>query len=192
MPGHFPPFGTPSHPRWPFRVALTVCAVAAVCLLAKRDHDQQARVDGQQARIDGLTQEIAALSDLLRNDARQPAAPVPCALDSRQIAAIEQAAVAARSALGAAPPPVASSSAAPAQGATHVELDDQQESALARANDVLAAALRRRTLTGDDVTTLHRELAVVGPSDETRELRRKIVVAVNRGELVPDGPYFVP
>jgi hypothetical protein len=168
-------------------------ALGVIAVLAKRDREQQ-------ARIDALAGEMASLRDSV-HAAVVPSPPgialrSACALDSEQLDAVKRAVEAAMahpaSGGGTTPPSRSAASEPQAAGAKPPERTAEQEAALARANDVLDDALRRRSLTRADVDQLRGELAAAGPSDEAQEIRRKIAAAVNRKELVPDGPHFIP
>jgi hypothetical protein len=183
--------------RWPRALGLAlVLALGVIAVLAKRDREQQ-------ARIDALAREVAALNESVHAAAvLQAPSAMPwrsaCALDSEQLDAVKRAVEAvvssrAPSASGRSAAPSGTGASEPQVAAANPpERAAAQETALVRANDVLDDALRRRSLTRGDVESLRRELALAGPSEEAQDIRQRIAAAVNRRELVPEGPHFLP
>lgn len=73
-----------------------------------------------------------------------------------------------------------------------VQRTSEQEAAVARAKTIVDGILNRRRITRDDAVELRRELNATGSPEDVEEIQRRIRVAINRDELVPDDPQFIP
>jgi hypothetical protein len=165
-------------------MALGAGVAVALCVLAKRDRDQQ-------ARIDAMARNIAALNDSVHAATLSACPQNPAQIDSAQVAALQRTLIAAMPAAVASVAAVVPA-AAPAASPSPPQRTAEQEAALARANDLVDTALQRKTITRADVASIRRELAAAGASDEAGQLRSRIAAAVNARQLVPDGPHFLP
>jgi hypothetical protein len=163
------------------RAAIGV-AIAGVALvwLAVRDHEAQ-------GRLERLSDEVVALrTAVLQSQVPEVSPAMPsaarCGFDSTQIDAMARAVglVLARAPSSASPP-----SNGPRDAGGEAPEDPEQEVATAHARDLVEAAIRRRTLTQDDVTQIRRELIAADSPSEAERLRLSIAAAINRGELVP-------
>jgi hypothetical protein len=89
-------------------------------------------------------------------------------------------------------PPAAAPTAGAVADASRVAAEAAPEiraEALARASRVVDEVLARHRLTYDDVAALRRELKDADP-EAANALRRRIIVAINKDELVPEGPGY--
>lgn len=89
-------------------------------------------------------------------------------------------------------PPAAAPTAGAVADAPRVAAEPAPEiraEALARASRVVDEVLARHRLTHDDVAALRRELKDADP-EAANALRRRIIVAINKDELVPEGPGY--
>jgi hypothetical protein len=166
--------------RW----LLAALAVAGFALLGKRDWDQQ-------RRIDALAKEVAAL----RADAQRPAsAPSTPSVFSRSFCTLDGASLDAISAMmdRAASRAVAKAAVPEAPSAPPAPPTSEQVAALAQASDLVDGVLKKRRLSMADVQAIREAFAASGDPEGTAELRQKIVVAVNHGDLVPETRHFIP
>jgi hypothetical protein len=68
-----------------------------------------------------------------------------------------------------------------------------QQEAVARANGLVDRVLAMGQMTPEDVQEIRRELAAVKGRTEADEVRRRLIVAINRSQLTPpDGPEPLP
>jgi hypothetical protein len=117
-----------------------------------------------------------------------------CVLPTVMMAAAAPAATMPRPALAAAPAADGAGSRAATVREAEPEpptLSPQQAQALATAQTRLRGAMERGRIDPEDVATLREQLAKVGPTAETRELKRQLAVAYNSGRLVASDPSNV-
>jgi hypothetical protein len=170
------------------RVAWGAGAATVVFVLGvqwKHDRDEARRYAGLSKRLADLAEVVRSSSDIA--SAAPPALRGSCVLDSAQldvIARVVSGAAAGSAARAAAP--------APQEVPKEAQPTPEQEAALARAKDVLDGMLKRRRITRDDALELRREMAATGSPQAIQEIERRISVAINRDELVPDDPRFIP
>jgi hypothetical protein len=167
-------------------------------------HGQQA----QEERLERMTEELSALRKATL--ARPPMAPpggergvaagIPPAMQSgearlrpedldaiaaRMVTHLMQSGVFESSEPGGAAQPPAPPAPAP--------LAPEQQQALVRASGLVDRVLASGRMTPEDVQQIRRELSALKSRAEADEVRRRIVVAINKNELVPpDGPEALP
>jgi hypothetical protein len=72
-------------------------------------------------------------------------------------------------------------------------LEPEQQQSLARASGMVDRVLAMGRMTTEDVLEIRRELSALKSRAEADEVRRRIVVAINKNQLVPpDGPESLP
>jgi len=154
--------------------------VALGGVLAKRDLDQQ-------RRIDLLSERVAAIDRASPPPASAPATgDAVCRLDRSTFDALVRAA-----ARVAVPVPATVSSAPPPSNAREQERSAEEDAALTRAHERVADVLRRTRLSRADVLDLRRELQAAGSAKGAEEIRRDIIVAINKGQLTPEDPHLI-
>jgi hypothetical protein len=166
-------------------VAVAVGAAVAACGFAL------ARERAHGAEMQALTKEIAAMRADLASVRQAPAEPpaiiARCAIDAEQVQAI---AATLGATLGRAPDGGSGSGRAVQGPAEPQERTTEQEVALAGAGDLIEATIRRGgTLTRDDMSKIHEQLAAAGRSAESDALSAKLSQAINLGKLVPERPH---
>jgi hypothetical protein len=175
-----------------FVVAAAALSSAMLGVFWKRDLEQQRKLEALNARVTELV-------DAVRSSQASPAgarrAEGRSSLEPRDVERIAQAvAAASHAAAGSAaaaiePEPIAT---ARMPSPTRSPSTPEQQVAVFRASDRLDEALRRRTLTSDDITAIRTELAM-SPPEAAEQLRAKIARAINRKELVPEEhPFTIP
>lgn len=86
-----------------------------------------------------------------------------------------------------------SSAREPQPPAPPAQLKPEQQQALARANSLVDRVLATGKLTMEDTQEIRRELSMLKSRAEADEVRRRIMVAINRNQLVPpEGPEGLP
>jgi hypothetical protein len=72
-------------------------------------------------------------------------------------------------------------------------LEPEQQQALARANSLVDRVLSTGKLMMRDTQEIRRELALLKSRQEAEEVRRRIIVALNKSQLdLPEGPEALP
>jgi predicted nucleotidyltransferase component of viral defense system len=72
-------------------------------------------------------------------------------------------------------------------------LKPEQQEALVRANSLVDRVLSTGKLTMQDTHEIRRELAQLKSREEAEEVRRRIIVALNKNQLaLPEGPEALP
>jgi hypothetical protein len=81
----------------------------------------------------------------------------------------------------------------PAQPSQPAPLKPEQQQSLVRASTMVDRVLASGRMTTEDVMEIRRELSALKSRAEADEVRRRIVVAINRNQLVPpEGPEPLP
>ena len=72
-------------------------------------------------------------------------------------------------------------------------LKPEQQQALVRANSLVDRVLSTGKLTMEDTQEIRRELALLKSREEADDVRRRIIVALNKNQLaLPEGPEALP
>ncbi len=158
----------------------------------------------QAAAVRELTSEVAALRSQLASSAASASAPPAATCAGLRTAETEvpvggavdagPASVAARAPglivpRGEAPlPPVVIE---PRVGDGGRPMSAEQAASLARATDLVDAALRRGTITRAEMASLRARIDAAGRSEETEALRAEIADAINQGQVVAERPPAV-
>jgi hypothetical protein len=167
---------------WGAGAASVALILGAIC---KHDRDEAGRDERVLKRLTAL--ELATLASGASVSTSPPAMRGACALDSAELDAVARV---VREAMSASAPREPASPAAEAPKA--VPRTPEQEEALARAQTILDTMLKRRRITRDDAIDLRRELNASGSAEDVQQIERRIRIAINRDELVPDDPHFIP
>lgn len=170
------------------RIAWGAGAASVALILGvvwKHDRDEARRDDRVLKRLAALEQTILPSGQAL--PASPPVMRGACALDSAELDAVARVVREAMS---------ASASHEPTSQGTEARKEmprtPEQEEALAQAKTILDGMLRRRRITRDDAIELRQKLNATGSVEDIQQIERRISVAIDRDELVPDDPHFLP
>jgi hypothetical protein len=178
-PGHVHGLGLLSRAVDIRGVAIALPVALALGLLAKRDIDQQRRVDA-------LAREIAALRVDLDSRSGGQAPPPLAALLGRSVCSLDSASLDAISATVARASRSATARDVDADDAAAPAPRPEEEAALARARELVDRTLSRGRLSVADFMAIRAAFSAANRPDAVSELRQRIVVAINDGSLVPD------
>ncbi|MBN1206255.1 MAG: hypothetical protein JXB05_15165 [Myxococcaceae bacterium] len=183
---------------WMLGLALAVGSGAGSYLAVS--HGQEA----QEKRFDQMAEELQALRKAVMarppapapSSGRAVAAGIPPTLQSgearlrpedldaiaaRMVTQLQQSGALESSAREPGPPP------------PPAPLEPEQQQALARANSLVDRVLSTGKLTMQDTQEIRREMALLKSRQEAEEVRRRIIVALNKNQLdLPEGPEALP
>ena len=163
---------------------------AGLYLAVSRGQEEQAR------RLEQMAGELALVREAL--GVRPPVgsdAPVPARLSAEEVDALAMRVAflvqrhASPQAAPVAPPPSREPEPPPPS-----PLNVEQRESLARVTGMVERVVATGRMNREEVESIRRELISLGPRPEAEALRRQIIIAVNRGRLVPpEGvPNWVP
>lgn len=169
--------------------ALWLGSGAGLYLAVSRGQEEQAR------RLEQMAGELALVREALR--VRPPGgseAAVPARLSVEEVDAIAmRVALLVQRHTGAhaapvAPPPSREPKSPPPPSPS--PLSGEQQESLARATGMVERVVATGRMNREELESIRRELSSLGPHPEAQSLRQQLIVAVNRGQLVP--PEGVP
>ena len=162
--------------------------LAVVGGLAKRDYDVQ-------KRLEALTKQVASLDtavhDSRGSESSATSVSAMCTYSSLEVEAIARSVAALLPNAGASRGRSASASSGNTANSEPPRTLDQEQ-ALAQAQSTVDTVLRRRSISAQEATQIRQQLQASGSPEEALKLRLSIIQAINRGELVPDGPHAIP
>ncbi|MDP9001596.1 MAG: hypothetical protein M3O46_15965 [Myxococcota bacterium] len=153
-----------------------------VGLIVKHDRDEQ-------QRYERLSKRLATIEEGVQGSGEGVSAPQfpttrTCSLDSMDLDVIARM---MREATSASTPRDRTPEAV-----EPLQRTPEQQAAVARAKTIVDGILNRRRITRDDAVELRRLLNATGSPADVEEIQRRIRVAINRDELVPDDPQLIP
>jgi hypothetical protein len=170
--------------------ALWLGSGAGLYLAVSRGQEEQSH------RLEQLAGEVALVREALGvRPPEEREAPVPARLSAEELDALAmRVAFLVQRHAGAPAAPVAPPSSREPESPPSSPLNVEQKESLARATGMVERVVATGRMSREEVESIRRELSFLGPRPEAQALRQQLIVAVNRGRLVPpEGtPNWIP